>query len=204
MKATEIYLLDISSLSSQPLKEAFEEIKEHFVFTQGKSPSERKESLAAKLLLHRVLTQKGLKAYKVFYPENEKPRLDGELSFNISHSGDFVALALSPYPVGCDIQQIRPYNPKVAKRNYCPEERAMIEAEENKDNAFIRLWALKESILKFTGEGISGGLDCFDFSPFSSESFSAFGCNFFVTQYENTYLALCHKAEEYKIIKTKF
>ena len=34
---------------------------------------------------------------------------------------------------------------------------------------FTRLWTLKESALKFSGEGISGGLDSYDFSAYCND-----------------------------------
>ncbi len=196
---TEVYLLDISSYSDELVKAEYEKISSRFISTDGEKLSQRKESLLGKLLLCRTLEKSGVKKFQVHYKAGEKPRLicDEALHFNISHSADFVMLAISNYEVGCDIQEIRPYNPKVAKRNYCEKEIALIESNENKDDVFIRLWALKESILKFTGEGISGGLATYDFSPYvHCESFTAFGCDFYVGKVENTYLAVCHKGEE--------
>ena len=156
-------------------------------------------------MLHNALNELGVGEYTVRYIADEKPSLicDRDLYFNISHSDDFVVVAVSDKEVGCDIQEIRPYNPKVAVRHYCENETRLIENSENKDGVFIRLWALKESILKFTGKGISGGLSSYDFSPYiEKESFTAFDCSFYVTEIENTYFALCHKNAEFIIEKT--
>ena len=182
-------------------------IKERFISVDGGRISERDENILGRLLLHKALTEVGAGEYTVKYVSNEKPVLMNRkgLFFSISHSGGLIAMALSEDEVGCDIQEIRPYNPRVAKRNYSEKETDFIENSQNKDESFIRLWALKESVLKFTGKGLSGGLSNYDFSPYVKlESFRAFGCNFYVEKIENSYFALCHKADEFKIEKTDF
>lgn len=156
-------------------------------------------------MLHKALSDLSAGEYTVRYSDDEKPLLicDKNLYFNISHSGDYVVLAVSDEEVGCDIQEIRPYNPKVAVRHYCENETRLIEESGSQDRVFIRLWALKESILKFTGKGISGGFATYDFSPYiGEENFEAFGCNFYAAEISDTYFALCHKKSEFKIIKT--
>ena len=199
---TKVYIASLSSYPAEILKQEYEKIKEQFISVDGGRVSERGENILGRILLHKALRETSAGDYTVEYIANEKPVLRSEkgLCFNISHSGDFVVLALSDNEVGCDIQEIRNYNPRVAKRNYSEKETQLIEDSENKDESFIRLWALKESVLKFTGKGLSGGLSNYDFSPFAGEeNFTAYGCNFYVRKIENTYFALCHKADEFKI-----
>ena len=199
---TKVYIACLSSYSAENLRSDYEKIKERFISVDGGRVSERNENILGRVLLHKALQSLSAGEYTVEYRGNEKPVLinEKELCFNISHSGDFVALAISDNEVGCDIQEIKSYNPRVAKRNYCPEETAFIENSENKDESFIKLWALKESVLKFTGMGISGGLSNYDFSPYVNlESFVAFGCNFYVKKIENVYFALCHKNAQSEI-----
>ncbi len=200
---TKIYIASLSHYSDEKTNESYELIKDKFI-TDSKI-SHRKESQIGRLLLDKAMRNLGAGEYTVKYNGNEKPVLGSEkdLYFNISHSGDYVTLAISDSEVGCDIQQVRAYNPRVAGRNYCQRETELIENSDNKDEVFIRLWALKESILKFTGKGLSGGLSSYDFSPYiKKESFQAFGCNFYVKKIENTYFALCHKNAEFKIETT--
>ena len=47
---------------------------------------------------------------------------------NLSHSGDYVALAMSDAPVGIDIQQMRPYRDSLVKRFFSAEESAVYES----------------------------------------------------------------------------
>ncbi len=197
--STKVYKANLSLYSAEEVDAEYEKIKSHFLFYDSEAISNRKESKLGRILLHKALSQLGEENYTAEYFKNKKPGLksDKELYFNISHSGDYVVLALSEAEVGCDVQQLKPYNPKVAKRHYCESEAKLIENTPDKDDMFIRLWALKESVLKFSGEGISGGLSSFDFSPFADkESFSAFGCNFYLKEVENVYFALCHKGDE--------
>ncbi len=204
---TEVYIASVSSCDIEKLRQEYDKIRKRFISTDGGRVSERPENILGRVLLNRALIDKRAGDYTVEYVANEKPRLITEsgLYFNISHSGDLVALALSDREVGCDIQEIRPYNPKVAKRNYSEKETEFIENSEDKDKSFIRFWALKESVLKYTGKGISGGLSNYDFASFASaESFRAFGCSFYVTEIKNMYFALCHEADEFKLKITDF
>ena len=200
---TKVYIASLSAYTDEKITADYKLIKDRFI-SNGRM-SERKESLMGRLMLHKALTSLGAGEYKVVYTDNEKPVLKSGkgLYFNISHSGDYVTLAISDSEVGCDIQELRSYNPRVAGRNYCQRETELIECSLSEDEVFIRLWALKESVLKYTGKGLSGGLSTYDFSPYiAQESFEAFGCNFYVKKIENTYFALCHKASEFKIETT--
>ena len=199
---TEVFIASLSLYPAEKVSSMYDGVKDRFV--SDSRLSERKESMMGRLMLDKSLCKMGIKDYTVNYIADEKPRLscDKELYFNISHSDDYVTLALSDEDVGCDIQEIRPYNPKVAVRHYCENETRLIENSSDKDRTFIRLWALKESILKFSGKGISGGLATYDFSPYiCDEAFTAYGCNFYVKKIENAYFALCHKKTEFKIDK---
>jgi 4'-phosphopantetheinyl transferase len=201
--STKIYIASLSDYDDKKIIESYELIKDKFI-AESKI-SHRKESLMGRLILDKAMKNLNAGEYTVTYSGNEKPvfKSGKSLYFNISHSADYVTLAISDSEVGCDIQEIRPYNPRVAGRNYCQKETELIENSDEKDEVFIRLWALKESILKFTGKGLSGGLSSYDFSPYiAQESFEAFDCNFYVKKIENTYFALCHKNTEFKIETT--
>lgn len=194
-----VYLERLSLYSADELRLAFNKISEHFVSDNGSLLSKREESLLGKIMLDKILCDLSVEDYTVKYHKNKKPRLicDKNLCFNISHSGDYVALALSDSEVGCDVQEIKPYNQKLINRCYCDNEIKLIEDSENKQEPFIYLWTLKESILKFKGDGVSGGLSTYDFSPFAGmSSFTAFECNFALKRLDKGYLALCYKGDE--------
>ena len=79
-----------------------------------------------------------------------------DFHFNISHSGEFTALALSDSQVGVDIEKLRDINLKIADRYFTDDEKAYV-----KDNkSFFYIWTRKEAYLKMTGEGLKGLRTC--------------------------------------------
>jgi 4'-phosphopantetheinyl transferase len=98
-----------------------------------------------------------------------KPRLaSGELEFNLSHSGSALLLALSRrQPLGVDLEMPRRSRPvlELARRYFGADEAAALSAlpENMREQAFLRLWACKEAVLKAHGGGISLGLELVTF-----------------------------------------
>jgi 4'-phosphopantetheinyl transferase len=95
-----------------------------------------------------------------------RPR-EASLNFNISHSGDFVLVALTyGRKVGVDAELIRrDFDPDlIAERFFSPSERSRLIVLPNqiKHEAFFSCWTKKEAYLKARGEGLSSGLDTFD------------------------------------------
>lgn len=81
------------------------------------------------------------------------------LHFNVSHSGDLVAIALSTtFEVGVDVEEegrLSDWQP-VADRILSPREKAEMDTVPDRDRprAFLNAWTRKEAILKATGEGL--------------------------------------------------
>lgn len=122
------------------------------------------QSLGAELLLMAALRDMGLPAEPLAISSGGagKPEIAGGPEFSLSHSGERVLCALSDRTVGADLQQLRPYNPALARRYFTAEEVIWLEKQRDQDQAFTLLWSLKESYLKFLGCGIAGGhLDSF-------------------------------------------
>ena len=118
----------------------------------------RKNCAAAYLLLCEGLREEyGISEKPVFeYGEHGKPSIVGhpEIFFNMSHCREAAICVLSNKPVGVDIESIRPYNESLARYTMSDEEMALIDSAERRDVEFIRLWTLKEAVLKCSGEGI--------------------------------------------------
>jgi len=69
--------------------------------------------------------------------------------------------------LGCDIEVIRDYNDKVARRFFMETEYALLCAQPDSGRRaalFYRLWTRKESVLKLTGLGMALPLGLFDVS----------------------------------------
>ena len=92
-----------------------------------------------------------------------RPELEhGEFCFNLSHSGDWLALALGPCPLGVDIEVTRPTRQllAIAKRFFTAREYHALASLPNdaQESAFLELWCLKEALLKAHGGGLQAGL----------------------------------------------
>ena len=94
---------------------------------------------------------------KPFFPSMPK------LHFNISHSKTHMAIAISDKPVGIDLEPIRRYKPALVRRVFHEEETAYLESLSAlwQDEAFTRLWTLKEAYVKYTGTGIASSFPAF-------------------------------------------
>ena len=84
--------------------------------------------------------------------------------FNLTHAREQVLIAVArEQPVGVDLERIdREIEiDDIARRYFSAAEADALEAlaPERKLAAFLRLWTLKEAVLKALGEGISFGLD---------------------------------------------
>jgi len=98
--------------------------------------------------------------------EKGKPGPDGfqGIHFNISHSGEWVVVALSPEVVGVDVEKKRKVPEGVARRFFSETENEMITnagSEAEKADIFFTLWTLKESFLKAIGKGLTKNLNSF-------------------------------------------
>ena len=94
---------------------------------------------------------------------------DCRLRFNISHSGDYVLVALADrLEVGVDVESMRPLPDlmAVAARFFSPAERAILQAlpADRREDAFFAVWTRKEAFIKAVGMGLSLPLDAFDVS----------------------------------------
>ena len=115
-----------------------------------KQEKSRKQSMGVGLLLQKVLALYHMQDSKVFIGEHGKPMVDG-LEFSLSHSGDLIICA-----VGCDVEEIRKAPKGVAERYFSDSEQEDLDqfSGEEYDKAFFRIWTLKESYVKMTGEGM--------------------------------------------------
>lgn len=88
---------------------------------------------------------------------------EGKAVYNLSHSGMYALCSLEDdleqkVRVGCDVETIKNYREKVAKRFFTEEEFRAVEACENieeKKEMFYRFWVLKESFMKATRLGMA-------------------------------------------------
>lgn len=99
---------------------------------------------------------------KLQYKEGEygKPVLAQypQIHFNLSHSGEYVACVVAEDTVGIDIQEMKEYREKVAKRFFSEYEKKLLDRVENqkeKKKLFYQIWTGKESYTKLLGNGLT-------------------------------------------------
>jgi phosphopantetheine--protein transferase-like protein len=89
------------------------------------------------------------------YGNHGKPYLErGGVFFRLSHSGDYVILAVSGSENGADIEKVKPRAFAAAKRCFTAEELDWLRLNDT-DEAFFVLWTAKEAVMKATGMGFS-------------------------------------------------
>lgn len=120
--------------------------------------------------------------------------------FNISHADGLVVCAISESEVGIDAESIRETTDRVMKRCYSDSEIAYVNSAANKDTEFTRLWTLKESYVKLTGEGIATDLKsvCFDLENGTSFSDELIFSQFMVS--DTHIITVCKRQASGKII----
>ncbi len=139
------------------------------------SASAQERFLKGHLLLKRV------GSYCTGLPENSfslLPDRHGKLtwklplSFNLTHSGDWIAAAFSfCAEIGIDLEDYHakktPYTESFLHRVFHPKELLLLERASalEQQALFFRLWTLKEALLKGTGDGLTVSTASFCLQP---------------------------------------
>ncbi len=142
-----VVLADVREVRPFHFDEISEQRKKHAV--RYKQEADRRRSIAAGLLQKRLLPD-----IEVFTDSFGKSRTNGGVCFNLSHSGDYAAMAVGSGEVGVDIEQMRPVNAlKMGKVVFCENEMQLLRRSRDRLGCFFDLWTKKEALLKCMGEG---------------------------------------------------
>lgn len=136
-----------------------------------------------------------------------KPYSESGKRFNISHSGDYVIIALSDFEIGCDIEYEKELDyERTGKIVFHKNElRKLSEADDKKDY-FYRVWTRKESFIKCIGKGFAFKASSVDLSELKDE-FICGGRTFFFKEYmlKDAKIMLCTEdkilPDEIQIVK---
>ena len=160
-----------------------------------KLADDRKRSLGAGLIINKILNENNIDINSIYYGSNGKPYVD-KIFFNAAHSGNFAFGVSSDKEIGCDVEIIKKPRLDVAKRFFTENEYNYIIHSENTSNTFYKLWTIKESYIKQSGEGLRTPLNSFEINISDNdisitENNIAKDC--FVTQFEfdNHSFAIC-------------
>lgn len=121
------------------------------------------EHLAGKRLAEYALFDTAGIKTGLCYGENGKPYFENTPAFvSISHSKGLCLAALSDKELGADIEK-HCYQTdrltKLASRYFTKDEQAYVNV--SPDERFYEIWCKKESYVKYTGEGLSRGMNSF-------------------------------------------
>ncbi len=113
---------------------------------------------------------------------------NSNICFNVSHSGDYVAVAVGKCSIGVDVQIIKSVKYGLIRKICDSTELEYIANSDDKNRAFIRLWTLKESYVKCIGMGLSFPMNKINFS-FAEKTSNKDGF-YLVKDYDDFVLAL--------------
>ena len=98
------------------------------------------------LAIRHLLQQAQLPTTALYYTPEGKPQLEGQY-ISITHSQDFVMIALSPRPVGIDIERCTPRILRLAPR-FTSWQAPPDMDELTQIQAYTQLWTIKEALYK--------------------------------------------------------
>lgn len=114
-------------------------------------------SLLGKIILLFALKKLGLSfsLNDLKIGKKDRPFLDATFDFNISHSGNIIAVALiKSAKIGVDVEKHRSINLPLFKKYFDDEEWKSIEQNPEPLKTFFDYWTIKESAIKHDGRGV--------------------------------------------------
>lgn len=193
-----LYLADISMLNDPLIdksKISILPIKRQNKILKYNIENDRKRSLGAGLIIDKILLDNNINANSIHFGSNGKPYADN-IFFNVAHSGNFAFGVSSKNDIGCDIEIIKKPHLNIAKRFFTENEYNYILNSKNDTSSFYKIWTIKESYIKFTGDGLRTPLNSFEINfsnneIYITESNKKVPC--FITQFKfkNHSFAIC-------------
>lgn len=155
-----IYGIKLQELMKEPIQGQISGLPQERQERIGRIRHEkdRYRCLGAGLLIAYGLCQEGVERSRQIFcrGENGKPVL-AEMQgvyFNASHAGDYVVVAVADCEIGIDVECRRKVHGSSVRKCCTGKEQEWLKEQEDRDMAFLRLWTMKESYLKWTGEGL--------------------------------------------------
>lgn len=156
----EVLLADLSAFGGEETEELIKCLppERRAAILRYRSERDRARSAVGEALTRLALSRRvGVppQSLPIFRTPEGKPVLAGGPCFNLSHSGNAVALASEDRPVGIDVEKIEETDfSAIAERYFTERERAQIAHADFPLAEFYRLWTARESALKRLGRGI--------------------------------------------------
>lgn len=124
---------------------------------------------------------------------------NGQREISLSHSGHWVLCSIGAWRSGVDVESDAEGYEEIAKHFFSPTENALLQRvpPSVREKEFLRCWTLKESYLKFTGEGLYGDLAKTDCKALLSGLHGIGGKNFLLP--DGAVAAICAEKEHLPI-----
>ena len=90
---------------------------------------------------------------------NGAPIPENGYYWSLSHKSGFVAAVVAPYPIGIDIERLRPSS-KALRNRIASTKEWQLGPKIDPDLLFFRFWTAKEAVLKAVGVGMRGLSNC--------------------------------------------
>lgn len=177
---------DFEKLSDKELSEIIESMPLSVKERAGryKKEDDRKKSFICYNLLKNALENDyGISSFELLFSEKGKPYLKdrNDIFFSISHSKRCCVCVISDREIGVDAEEIKPFSQRLAEKVCSENELLKIENSPDKAREFTKIWTMKESFIKMTGEGFSHGLKEADTTK----------AEFFTEEKESLFISVC-------------
>lgn len=200
-----IYIADVSDLSiNTEILKTLPDIRVKKI-NKLQNDKEKVLSYGAGLLIDKFILYGNKDAYFV-HPDG-KPYTSRGLCFSVSHSGNFVVLAVSDKEIGCDIQKCSQRNfERIAKFVFHKNEIELLNSSEDKTTVFFEIWTKKEAFLKHLGTGFNIKATDIDLSQ---DNYDKNGKTYFFAnrKIEEYFISVCYEERnadiEYNIVTLK-
>lgn len=171
MNNVEVYVLSIKSILDtpiNPLLPLFSSSAQQRIL-KYRFAADQNRTAYAELLVRYLLSRKTNTPMSQIHLERDafgKPYWAGSnCHFNLSHSGEFVACSIGQVVNGIDVETAEIADCDIAQNFFLPKEykHLLTLPESERKLSFLKMWTVKESYLKCTGQGLSAALQTIDY-----------------------------------------
>lgn len=209
MDKVEVYAMDIATVLENSLGAILGNFtsERQAEILKYRFNADRNRTAYGELLVRKLLADRTGAAVKDIIFTRNKPGkpywVKSDLHFNISHSGKWVVCSIGNMPSGVDVEIDQAVDMAIAKEYFLPSEyQYLLMLPIAKRNlALLKLWTIKESYLKYTGEGLSGDLESVDCLTLLQRQDFITARNFLLP--DNAVIGVCASREVLPYVVTK-
>ena len=182
----EIYALNLTERLEKPVETflRFFSSERQKNILRYRFPADRNRTLWTELLVRSVLARKESRPMEEIAIErdgNGKPHAVGSpWEISLSHSKHWAVCSVGKTPSGVDVEEDSSDALMIAEHFFTAQERRSLQRLDRQERAeaFLRIWTVKESFVKLTGQGIEKVFDRVESAALLAENGSTAGRNF--------------------------